>query len=212
MKSSIMKKKSDIKDLEIYKLQHSRNAVPQNFLPFTLIEILTVVSLLAFLMAISIAGYQIAMQKSSETDIKSMIKQIEIAMEAYKAKTGYYIQQADGSEFLIDTPDDNDVDFTDFLPDYQKWVNNGTVAMSTNGTGHKDSYVLVDIYGTPFWFRSPGYHNRTSFDLESAGEDCIFGYNDDGTKDLYYNTKENKIHENINHPDDQADNISNWSE
>jgi Tfp pilus assembly protein PilE len=129
---------------------------------FTLIEILTVVALLAFLMSISVAGYRIAMSKAAESDTKAIIAQIEIAMEAYKAKTGYYIQQKDGDAFPIDTPVDDKVDFTDFLPSYQKWTQNGTIM----------SGKLTDSYGTEFKYRCPGIHNRGGFDIESPGQDC----------------------------------------
>ena len=160
---------------------------------FTLIEILTVVALLAFLMAISVAGYQIAMSKAAESDTKSMIAQIEIAMEAYKAKTGYYIQQPVGGEFHINKPKDDVVDFTDFLPDYERWTKNGSIDSSN---------VLVDSYGTPFWFRSPGYHNRGSFDLESAGQDTDFGYSDDDNHSTPKTDEKEK--------DKYRNNISNW--
>jgi type II secretory pathway pseudopilin PulG len=184
---------------------------------FTMIEILTVVALLAFLMAISVAGYQIAMSKAAESDTKSIIAQIEIAMESYKAKTGYYIQQVDGDAFLIDTPVDDVVDFTDFLPDYEKWRKNGSIMTSTNVTSkHCGSYILVDSYGNSFWFRSPGYHNRGSFELESAGQDLYFGYYADAKgetdqgKDKNYGFPENKTHSKIALPDKQSNNISNW--
>jgi type II secretory pathway pseudopilin PulG len=174
---------------------------------FTLVEILTVVALLAFLMSLAVAGYQIAMNRAAKAETESMIKQIEVAMEAYKAKVGYYPQSHDDIALVIDTPIEGEVDFTDFIPNYQKWKKAGMLTDgkppigAPPGTPAYKKYSLLDSYGYPFWFKSPGYHNRGSYDLESAGPDTYFGYSDDN-----HSTPKTSPDEK----DRYRDNISNW--
>jgi general secretion pathway protein G len=144
---------------------------------FTLIEVLMVCALLAFLMAIMVGGYSIAMTKMAEADCISTIQKIATALETYKAKTGYYIQAASaGQGFYIDKPT-NVQDFVDFLPDYEKMK-------KTSAELHPDGerYILVDPYGSNYIYRCPGTHNRMSFDLESAGPDGDFAETADNIK------------------------------
>ena len=108
-------------------------------------------------------------------------------MEAYKAQTGYYIQQSSGGDLKIDKPT-NGVDLTDYLTSYQQWTIDGTIDANNK---------LIDAYGKAFWYRCPGYHNRGSFDIESAGPDGKFGYSDND-------------HNSIDDADETADNIKNW--
>lgn len=153
---------------------------------FTLIEILMVCALLGFLMAIMVGGYGIAMTKMAESNCIATIAKIETALESYKAKTGYYIQKIDGDfDFPIADPSSTNATFHKFI-DYEKM----------SKTSIDSSGYLVDPYGTKYWYRCPGTHNRMSFDLESAGPDGEFGYTDTVN------------HEGDN--DDSADNIKNW--
>ena len=170
---------------------------------FTLVEILVVCALLAFLMALSVVGYGIATKKAAEASTISIIEQIKSAMAAYKSKTGYYIQQPDAGKLKIDTPSSG-VDFTDFLPDYDKWKSDGTIDENNN---------LVDAYGMAFWYRCPGYHNRGGFDIESSGADSIFGYYEfSDQRDVDTAIDVNKTHKpnSTSHPELIADNIKNW--
>ncbi|MBN1863325.1 MAG: type II secretion system protein GspG [Victivallales bacterium] len=159
---------------------------------FTLIEVLMVCALLAILMGIMVAGYSFAQQRMSEAATIATIEKIATALESYKAKTGYYIQAVgSNSVFYMDTPDHSDLDFTDFLPDYEKMKKTSMVEASPG------KYYLVDAYGLAFWYRSPGYHNRGKFDIESAGPDGNFGYSDAN-------------HSAVSSADEVADNIKNW--
>ena len=188
------KSKSRLTDSPTHRLTESPNL-------FTLIEILMVCALLAFLMAIMVGAYSIASTKMAEADCIATMKLVGGCLEQYKEKTGYYIQAPKGSDFNIDKPQNVDdatheieVDFTDFIPDYRKLLSTSAEAHATID----EIYVLVDPYGTPYWYRCPGTHNRTSFDIESAGPDGEFGYSD---KDH---------HLVIDDADETADNIKNW--
>ena len=157
---------------------------------FTLIEMLVVCILLFFLMALSMSGLKIAMTKSAENATISMIKQITIAMEAYKAKYGFYIPSLDGrgGDLKIRSDEEN---LKQFLPKYTQWTKDNTI---------DSSGVVFDAFMGKLWFRSPGFHNRGGFDLESAGADGKFGYDSDINK-----------HSNPSSKDEAADNINNWS-
>ena len=164
---------------------------------FTLIEILIVCALIAMLTALAVAGFGVAMNKASEADTRSIMTQIAVAMDAYKAKYGFYPPSTNGTGGKLLIPNDTEgYDLSEFIPTYNKWKQNGTI----NGE------TLTDPYGTPFWFRSPGFHNRGGFDLESAGADTIFGYANDSEDDI-----SDPDHDSIAHPDEQIDNINNWS-
>lgn len=157
---------------------------------FTLIEILMVCALLAFLMAIMVGGYSIASTKMAEADCKSTIEKIATALETYKAKTGYYIQAVgNNSVFYVDDPAGVTPNFSSYI-DFEKMKSNGTIVEFSSGR-----YYLVDPYGTAFWYQCPGKHNRMSFDMESAGPDADFGSSD---------------HVTITDADAAADNIKNW--
>jgi len=138
---------------------------------FTLIEILMVCSLLAFLMAIMVAGYGIARTKIAESRCRSTIAKIATALESYKAKTGYYLQTAGQlSAFYIDTipasRPSGSYYFFDTI-DLEKMKTTGDLEFDSTSS----RYYLVDPYGTPYQYRCPGTHNRMSFDIESKGAD-----------------------------------------
>ena len=154
--------------------------------PFTIIEILAAVVIIAFLTTISIAGFKAAQNKAFENATISIIKQIEMAMEEHKKKYGYYIQQPNGGNLII-------TNLIEFLPEAEGWKKSGIIS----GTS------LYDPYGVAFWTRSPGYHNRASFDLESAGSDKEWGYA--GT------ANELNEHAVIGTDGKQGDNINNWN-
>jgi len=71
--------------------------------------------------------------------------------------------------------------------------------------------VLLDAWGNKMWYRCPGIHNKTKYDLESAGPDGVFGYTTKFEDDYDCTKDENKWHKTPAHPDFAADNINNWS-
>ena len=144
---------------------------------FTLIEILTVCALLAFLMAMMVAGYGIVQQKGAESQCQATMERIKTALPRYTANTGYYIQAVSvASGFNEEAPtttskaNPHDPWFIDFI-DYEKMVNAGEIDTT--------SRALVDPFGTNYRYQCPGKHNRTSFDLQSAGPDGEYDTEDD---------------------------------
>jgi len=133
---------------------------------FTLVELLVVISILAVLMGIGIGAFTYANRRIADTRTRTLIKQIEVAMEAYRQEFGYHVQQpAIGSLSVKPLPSDKD--FTDFL-DFETLKQNNTRVSG-------DFHIFIDGYGSDLLYRCPGYKNKTSFDLASKGPDGRYG-------------------------------------
>jgi type II secretory pathway pseudopilin PulG len=60
---------------------------------FSLVELLVVILIIGSLMALGVGGYTIAQKKLAETRTRATMEKIKLALEAYKNKHGYYIQE-----------------------------------------------------------------------------------------------------------------------
>jgi len=123
-----------------------------------------VCAIIVVLVGIGIGVYSVASRKASESKTEAMIKKMCIALEAYKNKTGYYIQQTTVSAFYVDNYLVNEVDINDFIdiPDSELGGKRGT---------NTDRGAWNDAFGLNFLYKCPGTHNRGSFDLWSLGAD-----------------------------------------
>ncbi len=75
---------------------------------FTLVEVVMVVALIAVLTGIAIGGYSYAMGSARESATKSIIKQMETALENARAKHGFYPSSAKAFDHSsIDHESDN---------------------------------------------------------------------------------------------------------
>lgn len=135
----------------------------QKALMFTVVELLTVMAILAILMAMGLGVYSLASNKMARSRTEALINKIAAALENYKAEHGYYLQNFTDYGFYLDTPTTTAQkdDFTDFI-DYEQIKNNDT---TQTGIG----YALVDGFGNFITYRCPGTHNRDSFDISSPG-------------------------------------------
>jgi prepilin-type N-terminal cleavage/methylation domain-containing protein len=140
---------------------------------FTLVELLVVISILAILMGIGVGAFSYANRRIADTRTRTLIKQIEVAMESYKQEFGYYPQKATIGSFSVqrDTAVDKG-DFTYFL-DFEPLKQNNTRVGTASPP--KTWYTFVDGYGSDLLYRCPGFKNKTSFDLASKGPDGRYG-------------------------------------
>ncbi|HCE45212.1 MAG TPA: hypothetical protein DET40_16860 [Lentisphaeria bacterium] len=146
---------------------------------FTLIELLAVCGILILLMGIGIGVYSVANRKMGEAKCKAMIAKLSTALQNYYSKQGYYIQASTLSYFYVDkytndaTPADNGTAWP--------YTINTEIPISSNELATK-TYTGVDIlpwsrgvwkdpFGNKYYYRCPGIHNPTSFDLFSVGPD-----------------------------------------
>ena len=133
--------------------------------PFTLVELLCVVIVIALLAAISIKATQIAYRRADETKTKTVMEIIRAANEQYKAKNGYYFPNS-GSAL--------DTDFfsipldEDFLGEAYETCRSASASFGNNSQ-------VVDAWGSPLRYRSPGKYNKESYDLYSVGRDKGIG-------------------------------------
>ena len=149
---------------------------------FTLVEILTAITIIAVLAGISLGVSRLVMTKAHEAKNKAVVKMIEVAMEQYKNKYGYYPNSGTGSKpFYMDRVDlsaspDATRDIRKNMWQFfdEKFKNAYVRGDISNGEGY-----VVDALGNPLIYRCPGKFNTDSFDLGSAGEDGKLG--DGGT-------------------------------
>jgi hypothetical protein len=109
----------------------------------------------------------IALHSGYESKTRATIKKLEMALESYKLKHGYYIQQSIAEVFYVD---ENTYDGTVLLPnfnefiDYQKMKNEDMEL-------YVGRYFILDGWGNPLRYQCPGAVNKTSFDFVSPGPD-----------------------------------------
>jgi prepilin-type N-terminal cleavage/methylation domain-containing protein len=166
---------------------------------FTLVELLAVIAILVILMGIGIGAFAYANRRIADTRTRTLIKQIEMAQEAYKQEFGYYVQRATIGNLTVKpttTGGQPKDDFSDFL-DFETLKGNNTTVSGA-------FYTFVDAYGTPLRYRCPGRKNKTSFDLGSLGPDVKYG-----DKSTYGITEANE--NNIYGKFGQGDDITNFT-
>lgn len=156
---------------------------------FTLVEILTTIAILAILAGISLGVTKLAFGKAHESRNRALIKMIEVALEQYKAKYGYYPNSGEKTRrFTMDWVDptlaadesDNDKKtqvltnniWQYFDEDFKK-----TFVKQIPVEGKEKIFYgyVIDAKGNPLIYRCPGIFNTGSFDLGSVGEDGYIG-------------------------------------
>ncbi len=167
----------------------------KNIRLFTLVEMLTVVGLIAVLMGMTIAIIPMVNRRAANTRTEATIKMIATALENYKHKYGFYPPTlTSGSPstvkamaFVIDQYDPAETGATNskniknnMAQFFEIGLSSATdrgkmeafTAEKTTGSGR---YYFVDAFGMPIVYRCPGFYNRNSYDLGSLGEDKKWG-------------------------------------
>lgn len=161
---------------------------------FTLVEILTTIAILAILAGISLGVTKLAFGKAHESKNQALIKMIEVALEQYKSKYGYYPNSGENPQlFFMDAFSlENDADDPLVVADDPLVVTNNMwqffdenfrqthVKASLNPTDSGSTKKIfrgyvVDAKGNPLIYICPGKFNTGSFDLGSVGEDEVIG-------------------------------------
>ena len=158
--------------------------------PFTLIELLCVIIVIALLAAISIKVTQIAYRRADETKTKTAMEIIRTANEQYKAKKGYYLPNTSSDltsvsagssgtlpsgtsfykiKFCNKSKGYAPTEFGEFLGD------SFNVFLEMPCTDEANREYLRDAWGNEFRYSSPGIFNRGTFDLYSKGRDTSSG-------------------------------------
>ena len=136
--------------------------------PFTLVELLCVVIVIALLAALSVKVTQIAYLRADTTKTQTMMELFRNANEQYKIKNGYYLPSSGNSyEGAFGSVELN----ADFFGEAYE-------TCKTTSSGNK----FCDAWGREFRYRCPGKYNTGSYDLYSIGRDKGVGDNEDTTK------------------------------
>lgn len=170
------------------KTNHSGNVF---FRPFSMVELLVIMAIIAILAGIGAGGYSVAQKWLAQSKTEALLAKLKIAIESYKNDKGYYpLPHNSLVNFSLDV---NNKDYTSGTPgDCNKPINNFSsfidYAAIQNGQSVKVSegnwvrYYVKDGWNTGsdgedfgvIRYECPGTVNTTSFDLYSAGPDRQF--------------------------------------
>ena len=166
--------------------------------PFTLVEIVAVLAILGVLMGIGIGVYGLAMDKAKRAKTEVLIKKIEVTLENFKTKYGYYPQTDAGAaknyHFYLDFYNmqgksgawGSDALSQEALSFFLKSIDYESMksVSSAEFDGHP---IIVDAWGNPLYYQCPGKINTSSFDLSSTGPNGNAGSDPER---LYKNTSD----------------------
>ena len=181
--------------------------------PYSLVEMLVVLAIIAILVGIGAGGYTVARRWLAQSQTEALLAKLKLAIESYKNDKGYYpLPQGVETNFRLDT---NVKDYTGTLPssddhlqtrnnmnsfmDYSKIQQDQSIKVDE---GNYTSYYVKDGWNAPSvtktisgkeysWgaikYECPGTKNKTSFDLYSAGPDRKFASDPEKDKedDIY---------------------------
>lgn len=144
---------------------------------FTLVEIIAVMAILAVLMGLGLGIYSVATGNARRARTDALIKQLEVALEAYKAKHGYYIQTFSDNKFYLDAVEGDIVNGSAVgAVDKYKSINNFAAFVDLesmrNSSAQKDAsgrFYIVDAWDRPLYYRCPGSKNTSTYDIISGG-------------------------------------------
>lgn len=162
--------------------------------PYSLVEMLVVLAIIAILVGLGAGGYTVARRWLAQSQTEALLAKLKLAIESYKNDKGYYPLPQDGNphNFRLDA---NANDFSGSASgDELQPRNNMSYFMDYSKLRQDQSYkkaegefLVKDGWNSPagdedfgaIKYRCPGIINKTSFDLYSAGPDREFGTSDD---------------------------------
>jgi len=155
---------------------------------FTLLEVLSVIGIIAIVAGIVLGGMSYAGRRADQAKTISLMTQLEMALDAFKQDRGYYPPVATaaavefltvGSELKLQLQPPPPGAATQYT-----FVHSSTVDSGTNrpyleiGWVTNDPKSYDDAWGNAFQYCCPGTNNNSSYDLWSKGADGV-SLNDD---------------------------------
>lgn len=170
----------------------------KNISRFTLVEVLAVMALIAILAAIGFGVYSYSKAKAKESSTEALLKQVDAGLGAFNTKFGYYPKSSGGdfSTIKFELNDDGTVKSVDFggeklerqsgtgkvadeknkrLEAFTKSLDMETIKNSLTEPDSSGNRTLIDAWGKPIYYRSPGKFKKGGYDLISGGPDGKFG-------------------------------------
>lgn len=172
--------------------------------PFTLIEILTVMVIIAILMGMIVGGAGLASRKGAESKTTARLKAMTMALEQYRSEWGFYPAQLADYEVKWDESGFANKRNTPFLGEDDGYP--------TDANSAHDNYYK-DAWGHPFYYKYPGTMNPESYDLWSTGHDekqGEAGVDDDGDGNTDTDTNGQDVSDALTGKSRNSDDIANW--
>lgn len=140
---------------------------------FTLIELLAVMAIIAILTAMLIGGINFAAKRADTAKTESVIAQMEMALEAFKADNGYYPVTSDKREiqFKVVGAILTLALVGETSPDLKFIGSNGRPYLELGAVSVTAEPMPLDAWGNGLIYLSPGTNNPQKYDLWSKGPD-----------------------------------------
>lgn len=194
--------------------------------PYTLVEILVAVSIIGILTATGLGITSYVRNKVAETQTKTTIKLIEMALQKYNSHgQGEWDQD---STLFFAFPAVDDITSSNKNDPPLKWKCFNDVTIEENGKSRirgirmlyeDNKYYLLDGWGRKMFYLKPGVFNSETYDLISFGADKVAG--DGSGSDIKVSEKDPdkkwtraKFEDNDppkNYPDEIGDDVTNFT-
>jgi prepilin-type N-terminal cleavage/methylation domain-containing protein len=134
---------------------------------FTMLELLTVMTILAILMGMTFGLMPMITKASRDAKTAAHLKIIELALEQYNQDWGYYPQAAGEMELPVSW-------FESIKNKSGKTLLNSQ-DLNLGQSQRTGTATYVDGYSEGFYYECPGDMNPQKYDLWSSGKDRVFG-------------------------------------
>lgn len=148
---------------------------------FTLVELLTVIAIIAILagLILSTAGY--IQKKGAQSRAEAEIAAMEAALESYKADNGIYPETSGAAAAannlvlrralmsVVGDPGPPAITAANLPKTYMEFKPNQLNNLTAATKAATASSQIIDPWGTIYNYRSPGTFNTATFDLWSTG-------------------------------------------
>ncbi len=144
---------------------------------FTLLEVLSVIGIIAIVAGIVLGGMSYAGRRADQAKTISLMTQLEMALDAFKQDRGYYppVATAASVKFLTDG---SELKLQLQLPPPGATTTQYTFVHSSTQRPYLEIGWVTDVaksyddaWGNAFQYCCPGTNNTSSYDLWSLGAD-----------------------------------------
>jgi len=129
---------------------------------FTLLELLSVIGIIAIVAGIILGGMSYAGRRADQAKTLSIIEGFTMALEAFKEDRGFYPIVSTAAQVKFEAGAGNAWD---------KFLSGHSSNNRPYMEGIQDGTELKDAYGNMLWYQCPGTNNPQKFDLWSTGAD-----------------------------------------
>jgi type II secretion system protein G len=153
--------------------------------PFTLLELLSVIVIIAVLAGILLGGMNYASRRADEAKTLAIMEEFATALEAFRVDRGYYPVVSSASEVeLKKDPDAGPAKEPRANFPWHYFLSGNQSNKRPYMEGIADGDEIKDAYGNAFYYKCPGTKNPQKYDLWSKGPDGQHGDKKGGDTDV----------------------------